>query len=136
MTRTTPELPPLLTTTPHERSDEDGMAPPSIFSKTLSLDIFNVHQLLDDEFLLTSRRSSDFFMQNIYNRMRNKISHGAYIEVSVKHTSQKREGLEHKHPCLTRYSNPDPTAKFLRFDFNLHGILISPCVASECEETM
>ncbi|GFX98710.1 transposable element Tcb1 transposase [Trichonephila clavipes] len=35
---------------------------------------------------------------------------GAYIKVSVKYTSQGREGLQHKHPCFTRDSNPAPTA--------------------------
>ncbi|GFW90027.1 hypothetical protein TNCV_3484791 [Trichonephila clavipes] len=35
---------------------------------------------------------------------------GAYIEVSAKHTSQRREGLQHKHPCLNRNSNAGPTA--------------------------
>ncbi|GFV00288.1 hypothetical protein TNCV_2117421 [Trichonephila clavipes] len=34
---------------------------------------------------------------------------GAYIEVSVKHTSHRREGLQRKYPCLARDSNPDPT---------------------------
>ncbi|GFV65965.1 hypothetical protein TNCV_1303561 [Trichonephila clavipes] len=32
------------------------------------------------------------------------------IEVSLKDTSQKREGIQRKHPCLIRDSNPDPMA--------------------------
>ncbi|GFW49199.1 hypothetical protein TNCV_3057091 [Trichonephila clavipes] len=39
-----------------------------------------------------------------------KYHTGAYINVSVKHPSQRREGLQHKHSCLTRDSNPDPMA--------------------------
>ncbi|GFW27952.1 hypothetical protein TNCV_768321 [Trichonephila clavipes] len=49
---------------------------------------------------------------SIMNHVHQKVSQGAYIEDLVKHTSQRRERLQHKHPCLTRdsSSNPDPTA--------------------------
>ncbi|GFY04352.1 hypothetical protein TNCV_4414401 [Trichonephila clavipes] len=46
---------------------------------------------------------------NIYTPVHFKVSHEAHIEVSVQPTSQ-REGLQYKHPCLARDSNPDPTA--------------------------
>ncbi|GFX19986.1 uncharacterized protein TNCV_1435461 [Trichonephila clavipes] len=42
--------------------------------------------------------------------MHHKVLHGDYIEVSVKCTTKRRKGLQHKHPCLTRDSNQDPTA--------------------------
>ncbi|GFV41123.1 hypothetical protein TNCV_2667141 [Trichonephila clavipes] len=55
---------------------------------------------------------------------------GTYMEASVKYTSQRREELQHKHPCLTRDSNPDLRAPQLASLITIpHGRLWSllPC---------
>ncbi|GFT07243.1 hypothetical protein TNCV_1416831 [Trichonephila clavipes] len=46
---------------------------------------------------------------------------GAYIEVSVKQTSERRDGLQHKQPCLTRDSTPHPTAPHKTIDNGPHN---------------
>ncbi|GFT71553.1 uncharacterized protein TNCV_18441 [Trichonephila clavipes] len=97
VTWTTPELAPLLlTATPHPREDVSA------------LDIFNVDRCPTRPVFsgtgleLVTRQPVGAFGAPCTT----KYHTGAYIEVSRKHSSQRREGLLYKHPCLTRDSNP------------------------------